>query len=135
MDVYHKVLTKIYEETGGRETVDVDLTDLLKREGFYPSIADIAQFLAGESWVTETSKQYVVRITHWGVAEAKKSLAGTPDKAQLLERDSKRLTSLAKEFLVMVEEFAGSPEKAKFQVVSQKSDELEGIMTRIEKNL
>jgi hypothetical protein len=34
MDVYHKILTRIYEVTGGKDTVEVDLNDLLKQEGF-----------------------------------------------------------------------------------------------------
>lgn len=135
MDVYHKVLTKIYEETGGKDSVDIDLTDLTKREGFFPSLDDITKFLTGESWVTETPKRYVVRITHWGVSEAKKTLVGAPDKLQLIERDSKRAVSDLRETLVMLEEFAGSPDAKKFDVIRKRFDEIAAALTRIEKNL
>lgn len=135
MDVYHKVLTKIYEETGGKDSVDVDLTDLTKREGFFPSLDDITKFLTGESWVTETPKRYVVRITHWGVSEAKKTLIGAPDKMQLIERDSKRAVSDVRETLVMLEEFAAKPDAKKFDVIRKRFDEAAAALTRIEKNL
>jgi hypothetical protein len=135
MDVYHKVLTKIYEETGGKDSVDIDLTDLTKREGFFPSLDDITKFLTGESWVTETPKRYVVRITHWGVSEAKKALIGAPNKAQLIERDSKRAVSDVRETLVMLEEFAGKPDAKKFEVIRKRFDEAAAALARIEKNL
>ena len=135
MDVYHKVLTKIYEETGGKDSVDVDLTDLTKREGFFPSLDDIAKFLAGESWVTETPKKYVVRLTHWGVSEAKKTLVGGPDKQQLIEKDSKRAIGEVKELLVMLEEFAAKPDAKKFGVIRGRFDGVGGSLERIEKNL
>ena len=41
MDVYHKILVKLYEVTGGRDSKKVDFAELLKKEGFYPSYADI----------------------------------------------------------------------------------------------
>lgn len=135
MDVYHKVLTKIYEETGGKDSVDIDLTDLTKREGFFPSLDDITKFLTGESWVTETPKRYVVRITHWGVSEAKKTLTGVPDKMQLIERDSKRAVGDVRETLVMLEEFAAKPDAKKFEVIRKRFDEAAAALARIEKNL
>jgi hypothetical protein len=135
MDVYHKVLTKIYEQSGGRDSTDVDLAEMLKKEGFFPSLDNISQFLIGESWVTETAKRYVVRITHWGVAEAKKTLAGAPDKAQLIEKDSKRLISDTREFLVMLEEFSGSPEGGKFEVINKRFNEIGATLAKIAKNL
>lgn len=135
MDVYHKVLTKIYEETGGKDSIDVDLVDLLKREGFFPSLENISKFMTDESWVTETKTKNVVRITHWGVSEAKKSLSGSPDKGQLIERDAKRLISDSREFVVMLEEFAAVPEAKKFKVLKQRFDEMGAAVNRIEKNL
>lgn len=135
MDVYHKVLTKIYEETGGKDSVDIDLTDLTKREGFFPSLDDITKFLTGESWVTETPKRYVVRITHWGASEAKKTLLGTPDKMQVIERDAKRAVGDVRETLVMLEEFAAKPDTKKFEVIRKRFDEAAAALARIEKNL
>jgi hypothetical protein len=135
MDVYHKILTKIYEETGGRDSKDVDLSDLLKREGFLPSIDNIAGQLSSEGWVTESSRRHVVRITHWGVAEAKKALSGAPDKGQILQRDSARMLTEAKEFLVMLEEFVGKPTSEKFKVLEEKLEAVVSIGSRVKKNL
>lgn len=135
MDVYHKVLAKVYEITGGRETVDVDLIDLLKRDGFYSNIQGITDYLTGESWVTETARRYTVRITHWGVAEAKRSLADLPDKAQLLEKDSGRLLSGAKEFVIMLEDFAAEPTAEKFGTVDKRFGDLGAIIERLKANL
>lgn len=135
MDVYHKVLTKIYEQTGGKDSVDVDLTELLKREGFFPSLENINKFLTAESWVTETPKLYTVRITHWGVSEAKKTLAGAPDKVQIIEREGKKIIAEARELVVMLEEFAASPESKKFAVIRERHEQIAGTLGRIEKNL
>jgi hypothetical protein len=135
MDVYHKVLAKVYEITGGKETVDVDLTDLLKREGFFPSLESISAHLNGESWVTETSRKYTVRLTHWGAAEAKKVLAGLPDTDQELAKDSARLLSQSREFVIMLEEFASDPSKGKFKEVEKRFSDIGAIVERLKGNL
>lgn len=134
MDVYHKVLAKLFEITGGQETVDVDLTELLKREGFFPSLDEISRHLLSESWVTE-SRENIVRITHWGAAEAKKTLSATPDKAQAVEKESNRLLSSTREFVIMLEEFAANPSSEKFKVLEKRFSELNGIIGRIGENI
>ncbi|HXF43698.1 MAG TPA: hypothetical protein VNK26_08150, partial [Pyrinomonadaceae bacterium] len=107
MDVFHKVLVKIYEEAGGKETEDVDLTSLLKREGFYSNIDTITKQLEDEGWVTQTARQYVVRITHWGRKEAQRVLSDSPDKANERERELSRMVNEAKETLIAIEELSG----------------------------
>ena len=131
MDVYHKVLVKIYEMTGGRDKVDVDLTELTKREGFFPSIDDITANLSGESWVTETSRRYVVRITHWGIAEAKKALSSAPDNGHAIAKEANRLVSFSREFLVMLEEFAGSPSADKLDPIEKRLSEITSMLEKI----
>ena len=37
MDVYHKVLARLLEATGGRESEKVDIKELVKKEGFLSS--------------------------------------------------------------------------------------------------
>jgi hypothetical protein len=135
MDVYHKVLAKIYEITGGRDTVDVDLNDLLKREGFFANIQGIAEHLSSEGWVTETARRYTVRMTHWGVAEAKRTKADLPDRVQLLEKDSGRLLSSSREFVIMLEEFAAGPSKEKFETIDKRFADLGAIVERLKSNL
>lgn len=116
MDTFHKILVRIYEITGGRESVDVDLVDLTKKEGYFPSIDSIAEMLKSESWVTE-SRPNVVRITHWGIAEAKKAGSVRPDAARAVERDARKLHTGARDLGVMIEEFIADPSKTRFAAV------------------
>ncbi len=135
MDVYHKILVKIYEQTEGRETVDVDLIDLLKREGFFPSLNVIASQLSDEGWVTETTRKHVVRITHWGKAEARKSMSNAPDtKAEAL-KEAGKLVTITKEFLVMLEELAGSPSAEKMQAVEDKYGMIGPALKKLKSNV
>jgi len=135
MDVYHKVLTKLYEITGGQDSVKVDLPDLLRKEGFYPSLESISKHLMDESWVTETSRKYEVCITHWGVAEAKRVLTDTPDVAAALTKDSNRLVADSKQFVIMMEEFAAGPSPAKFKVLTKQFDEMAKTFERLKDNV
>ena len=135
MDVYHKVLVKIYEITDGKETVNVDLNDLLKAEGFFSSIESISHHLSTESWVTETAKQNVVRITHWGVAEAKRVLSDTPDIAQSITKDANRLIADSREFVIMLEDFAAAASSDKFNTIEKRFSEMTSLVARIKGNM
>ena len=134
MDAFHQILVRIYEITGGRETVDVDLVDLTKKEGYFPSIDSIAEMLKSESWVTE-SRPNVVRITHWGVAEAKKAGSVRPDAARALERDARKLHSGSRDLGVMIEEFIADPNKDRFAAVTGKLGEMQRQAKDIEELL
>src|SRR5687767_322106 len=135
MDVYHKILTRIYEVTGGKDTVEVDLNDLLKQEGFYSNIDNISQHLTTESWVAETPRPRVVKITHWGAAEAKRVLTNTPDVKRETSKDANRLLAEARELIIMLEEFAGAPTSPHFKTIETKFEELEAIMARLRVNM
>ena len=131
MDVYHKILVKIYEITGGKDSVDVDMTELLKREGFLPSIESITQHLLDESWITESKHKNVVRMTHWGAAEAKRVAADLPDRNQLVAKDAARLLSESKEFVIMLEEFAAAPDPDKLGTIEKRHADLSTLIKRI----
>jgi hypothetical protein len=135
MDVYHKILTRIYEVTGGKDTVEVDLNDLLKQEGFYSNIDNISQHLTDESWVAETPRPRVIKITHWGVAEAKRVLTNTPDTKRELSKDANRLLAESRELIIMLEEFAGSPSGTNFTTIDKKFNDLNAILGRIRGNV
>jgi len=124
MNVFHKVLVKIFELTGGKDSVDVDLTDLLKKEGFFPSIDSISRQLLDESWVTEAGRRHVVRMTHWGASEAKRVMSNSPEKVNSVEKDSNRLLSEGKELVLMIEEFASKPESKKLDKIEKQISEL-----------
>jgi hypothetical protein len=135
MDVYHKILTRIYEITGGKDTIEVDLNDLLKQEGFYSNIDNISQHLSTESWVAETPRPRVVKITHWGTAEAKRVLNNKPDTQRELAKDANRLLGEARELIIMLEEFATSPNGTHFKTIERKLSDLQAILGRIRENV
>ncbi|MCC6327200.1 MAG: hypothetical protein IT174_01705 [Acidobacteria bacterium] len=132
MDVYHKILTRIYEITGGKDSVEVDLNDLLKQEGFYSNIDNISQHLATESWVAETPRPRVVKITHWGSAEAKRVLTNTPDIKREVTKEANRLLAEARELIIMLEEFAAAPNSTNFKTVQKRIEDLQAIAGRLE---
>jgi hypothetical protein len=135
MDVFHKVLTRIFKEAGGKETVKVDMGEILKQEGFFPSRDEISSHMVKEGWVTEAGHQYSVYITHWGVAEAKKTLKNVPDNSRALEKETRQLIASAKEFVVVAEEFAGNPTKAGLKLVEKHFDGLGTVTGRIKSAL
>lgn len=135
MDVYHKVLIKMFELTGGRDTADVDMTDLLKKEGFFPSIDSISAYMSSESWIAETSRKNVVRLTHWGLAEAKRTLSNTPDRASEVEKIAVKLVARSKEFLVMTEEFAASPNASKAATIEKQYASIGDDLRKIKESL
>ncbi len=134
MDVYHKILTKIYEATGGKDTVEVDLNDLLKREGFFSNIDSIASHLTTESWVAETPRPRVVLLTHWGAAEAKRVLTNTPDKARNVTKDSNRMLADVRELVIMLEEFAADPSENRLAPIGKRLVELNSAFEKIKAN-
>ena len=135
MDVYHKVLSQILKETGGKETVRVDMGELLKKDGFYSNIEQISSHMVKEGWITESDRKDHVQITHWGVAEAKKAARGGPDTSRELEKHSKSLISIAKELVVMCEEFEGAPGKKKLATIDKRLEELRGLIERLSANV
>jgi hypothetical protein len=130
MDAYHKILVKIREVTGGKETVDVDMVELTRKEGYFPSLDEILGHLKTEGWVTE-SRPNTIRITHWGNAEAKKAGSVRPDAARTVERESKRLLNETREFAVVIEEFIADPSSKKFNAVKNKFTEMEALLGNI----
>ena len=93
------MLLKVFEASGGRESVDVDFVEIAKREGYFPSIDDIVSHMKSESWVTE-SRANIVRITHWGIADDKKPDSERPDAAHKLERQENRMIAATRQISV-----------------------------------
>ena len=135
MDVYHKVLLKIYEASGGRDSVDVDFIALLKREGFFPSLDSIKEQLKGESWMTDSPKPNHVRITHWGVMEARKASGGATADSGKLTKDSNRLLAESHELSSMLEKFAAGPSVDSFKKIQKKLADMNAIASDINGSL
>jgi hypothetical protein len=134
MDVYQKVLIKLNEITGGRDNVDTDMADLLKKEGFYSAIDDIIEKLSGEGWVTE-SRPKTVRMTHWGIMAARKIKAKTPDSANILDKQAERFQSEVKELMILVEEFNGKSTADNFGRIEKKLTEISATAAKIKEHL
>jgi hypothetical protein len=135
MDVFHKVLTRIYEITGGRETQEVDLIELLKQEGFYPSRESIKDHLSTEGWITDSARPDHVRITHWGMAEAKKALANPNASDQGIDRHTTRLLSATRDFSIVIGEFVAKPDKKSLKTVEDRFSDIETLLSKIKGQL
>ncbi len=106
MDVYHRVLVKLFEVTGGKETETVDLKELVKKEGFLGSFPDIIQHLSRQSWITETPRPGTVKITHWGIKEAKNSQPSGDNSAHSVKKEINRLLSETRELIKIFEDLS-----------------------------
>ncbi len=120
MNVYQKVLVRVYEETGGRDSKAVYLKDIVKELGFFPSYADIFSQMSHDGWITETSRSDEVNITPWGVRAAKNLQEGVEDNSRQVARAAKKLKSEVKELLVMTEELVGDVNEANMNAVEKK---------------
>lgn len=135
LDLYHKVLAKLYEVTEGKESQIVDLKDMVKTQGFLGSYPDIFQFLSIQGWIMETSKADYVKITHWGVKEAKKSQSGLPDASQELKNEADKLVKNIKDFLITAEEFADKTSEDNFKHLENKVDEIKSVINILKDNI
>lgn len=137
MDVYQRILLKVYDITGGKDTFDVDLADLLKKEGFYPSLKSILEQLVSQSWITETSRKNVVRLTHWGTQEARKLQSSSPEAAKYAQtrKETTRLLTEVREFSRMLEEFSSEQSKENFSKVENKVSEINAAIASIKNNI
>jgi len=132
MDVYHKVLLNLYNVTGGRDSLTVDLKDLVKNQGFLGNYDDILQMLNGQGWIAETPKENYVQISHWGVKEAKKIGNDViSSDTQAAKQETTRLVSETKQFLIMLEEFARVASKENFNQMERKLNEIVTIIGEI----
>lgn len=135
MDVYHKVLAKLYEVSEGRETVDLDLSDITKQLGYFPSRDQIAAQMMQDGWVTETARKYVVRITHWGVSEAKKTAKNSGKDNDAAKKSATRLVSNVRELLVAAELFADKLSGDELKLVEKHLAEVTALAKNIRSEL
>jgi hypothetical protein len=136
MDVYHKVLHKLCEVTEGNNSKAVNFMDLVKKLGFHGNYPEIFKMLSGEGWITESPKADFVFITHWGVAEVKKtsSPGGAAGANAELKKDANRALAASRELSTLLEDFIKDAEPENFPPVEKKFAELQIIITRISNN-
>lgn len=131
MDVYHKVLVKLYEVTGGKDSQTIDFKDLVKGEGFLGNYNDIFDVLSSQGWIADAKKQNYVCITHWGVSEAKKASSDAPDASEEIQKLAKRLVNEVKEMTNVVEEFSSDTSKKKLESVEKSSEDLKMTIAKL----
>ena len=133
MDIYNKFIAKIYEETGGNDSQAIDFVDLVKREGFYGSYNDLFKELNSRGWITETSKPDWIKITHWGVREAKKAQSGE-SSAGTLQKDANLLLAESQELVALAEEFTKDSSNDNFGALERKIAALNRAFTSLKSN-
>lgn len=124
MNVYQKVLLRLYEETGGRDSKAIYLKDIVKEMGFLPSYEDIFNQMSHHGWITETRRSNEVNITPWGVREAKKVDKGGGDNSREVNRAANKIKSEARELLVMTEELVDDVSEEHMKAVENKLAEV-----------
>ena len=135
MDVFHKVLARIYEISGGRETQEVDFIELLKKEGFYANRDNIKDQMSTEGWITDAARPGYVRITHWGMAEAKKSGEGGRKEENGVEQQIEKLKTLAQRLTLSIDELGKNTNAKSLKTVEQHLSETNGIVTEIKSKI
>jgi hypothetical protein len=135
MDVYQKVLLKLYQATDGKNSQSVDLKDLVRSQGFLGNYNDIFKMLNEQGWIAETQKANYVRITHWGVKEVKKSGNNLPDSSQIVKREAIRLISETKQFLIMLEEFASDASGENILQLEKKLNEINMAIEKLKSSV
>jgi DNA-binding PadR family transcriptional regulator len=129
MDTYHFVLVKIYEAAQGKDSKPVDFRDILKSTGYFASYADILDRLSREGWITEDRKPHHVRITHWGIMEARKFIGGETATTSEINKNINKAISEAKELVNMLENLKQSNEDA--SNIQKKLSELSSTIQKI----
>lgn len=130
MDIYHQVLQKLFEETGGKENKPIDFPALVKKLNLYGYYPDIFRHLNDAGWIAESQKRDFVGITHWGVMEARKLEKGAADNVQELIREANRATSLAQELAECLQEFVQNKAE-NFNKSAEKFAELQKTIAQI----
>jgi hypothetical protein len=135
MDVYHRVLVKLYEITGGRESEAVDLKELVKKEGYLGSYPQIKEHLSSQSWITETSRLDSVKITHWGVKEAKNSETPGGDDLNAARKEINRTISDTRELIIFLEELANNISQENISKAEKKLDEINTAIQKLKSSV
>ena len=135
MDVYHRVLVKLYEITGGRESEAVDLKELVKKEGYLGSYPQIKEHLSSQSWITETSRLDSVKITHWGVKEAKNSETSGGDDLNAARKEINRTISDTRELIIFLEELANNISQENISKAEKKLGEINTAIQKLKSSV
>ncbi len=130
MDVYQKLLLRLYEEAKGKDSENVDFTDLIKREGFFSNVNNILDHFLAQIWITQGSGKNV-RLTHWGVAEAKKLHGASPQSANDSKKETNSAIAETRELLSLLETFAGEQSAENLKRAEKKLAEIKSAFDKL----
>ena len=133
MDAYHQVLIKLLEETEGRDSKAIHFKDLVKKAGFLGNYPNIFQHLSQEGWIAEDPKADFVRITHWGIAEAKKAKSANPNEEKKVSENALKCLAKTKEFVAVLENFAKDSSKDNLKKAENIFSEVENVFNLAKK--
>lgn len=129
MDIYQQVIVKLYEVTNGKESQSVDFKDLLRKLGFYGHYSRIFDRLSQEGWIAEDRKADFVRITHWGISEAKKAQQSESEDGTsgnvATSKHGAGCAALAKEFATLMENFSRNASAENLKKAQAKFEDVE----------
>lgn len=137
LDVYHQLLVRLYEETGGKDNRTANLKELAGKLGLQGNYPSIHKFLSDEGWIAESSKQDFVGITQWGVKEARTSLEGgesAEETRKKIVRKANQAASLARELGDLLENQAKNPTES-FAETAKKFTELQTAFNELKASL
>lgn len=135
MDVYHRVLVKLFEETGGSDSKAIDFADLVKRMKFHANYVSIFKELSVQGWIVETGKADWVRLTHWGIQEAKKSQVVGSGDGREAKKDFNKLLSEARELVGLIETLSSDETKENFSSVEKKSLQINALIADLKSKI
>ena len=135
MDVYHRVLVKLYEVTGGKPET-VDLKELVKKEGFLGSYPQIFEHLSRQSWIIETPRVDSVKISHWGIKEAQiAQSSGGGNDLLAVKKDVNRTISETRELIKIFEDLANDVSKDNIARAEKKLGEINSAIQKLKSSV
>jgi len=135
MDVYHRVLVKLYEVTGGKPET-VDLKELVKKEGFLGSYPQIFEHLSRQSWIIETPRVDSVKISHWGIKEAQiAQTSGGGDDSLSVKKEVNRTISETRELIKIFEDLANDVSKDNIAKAEKKLGEINSAIQKLKSSV
>jgi hypothetical protein len=76
-----------------------------------------------------------VKITHWGVTEAKKSGTGGGDQSQAARKEINRTIANTRELIIFLEELANDASKENISKAEKKLDEINSAIQKLKSSV
>lgn len=140
MDIYHEVLTKLFDLSEGKAGKNFDFVKLVKDLGLRGNYVNIYDYLNRKGWIVESTKEDFVGITPFGIIEVRKFRANggeNEDAEDTFQREVRKTISTAQDLVTLLEASEQTPHDARtsFSQVEKKFTELQGALNQLKDNL